>query len=163
MRTKFIAGITAAVITASGLGLTVAHATDGERHKERRMEHRVEHLTKELKLTPEQQTELKAQMLSQHDGMKLKHQNRDTVFKQLMQLDPNAADYQTQLNSIVLEAQEQTKSMILEKADAQEKLFEILTPEQEKSFIALKAEMGEKMSKRHSEGKRGHHGEKKCH
>ncbi|MAY41929.1 MULTISPECIES: Spy/CpxP family protein refolding chaperone [unclassified Neptuniibacter] len=163
MRTKFIAGITAAVITVSGLGLTVAHATDGEQHKERRMEHRVEHLTKELKLTPKQQTELKAQMLSQHEGMKLKHQNRESVFKQLLKLNPNSADYQTQLNSLVLEAQEQTKSMIIEKADAQEKLFEILTPEQEKSFIALKAEMGEKMSKRHSEGKRGHHGEKKCH
>jgi Spy/CpxP family protein refolding chaperone len=161
MRTKFIAGITAAVITASGLGLTLAHATDGENHKERRMEHRVEHLTKELNLTTQQQADLKSQLLSQHEDQK--HHSRKAVFKQLMQLDPNAADYQTQLDSLVLEAQEQTKNMIMEKAEAQEKLFEILTPEQEKSFIALKNEMGEKMSKRYSEGKRGHHSEKKCH
>jgi Spy/CpxP family protein refolding chaperone len=127
------------------------------------MEHRVEHLTKELNLTTQQQTDLKEQIFSQREGKKDQHQSRKAVFKQLMQLDPNAADYQTQLNSLVLEAQEQTKKMIMEKAEEQEKLFEILTPEQEKTFIALKNEMGEKMSKRYSEGKRNHHGEKKCH
>ena len=165
MRTKLIAGISAAIITLSGVGFTMAHADSdrGEDRYEHRMENRIEHLAKELNLTTAQQSQLKDQMLNNKEGKGDKQQSRKAVFKQLMQLDPNASDYQTQLNSLVLQAQEQTKSMILEKAEQQEKLYEILTPEQEKAFVALKSEMGEKMSKRYSDSHHGRHGEKKCH
>ena len=115
MRTKLIAGLSAAIITLSGAGFTLAHADSDER------------------------------------------------MEQLQKLDPSAADYQTQLNSLVLQAQDQTKSMILEKAEQKAKLFEILTPEQEKEFIELQSEMGKKMSKRDADHDHGRHGDKKCH
>ena len=165
MRTKLIAGLSAAIITLSGAGFTLAHADDDDRMQKRhehRIEHRIEHLTKDLSLTKEQQVQLKEQMLSQQEKRGDKQASRKDVFKQLQQLDPSATDYQTKLNSLVLQAQDQTKSMILEKAEQKEKLFEILTPEQEKQFIELKSEMGDKKSKHRPEHKDDRHGEKKC-
>jgi Spy/CpxP family protein refolding chaperone len=166
MRTKLIAGLSAAIITLSGAGFTLAHADSDERMEKRhehRIENRIEHLTKELSLTTEQQVQLKEQMLSQQEKRGDKQKSRKDVFKQLQKLDPSAADYQTQLNSLVLQAQDQTKSMILEKAEQKAKLFEILTPEQEKEFIELQSEMGKKMSKRDADRDHGRHGDKKCH
>lgn len=161
MRTKFIAGIAAAIITASGLGMTAAaYAKGGHDHMERKMEH----LAGKLNLSEEQTVQLREQMQNKRDGMKEQKQARKAIRKQLMQLDPNAPDYQTQLDSLVLQAQEQTKSMILSKAEQQQKLYDILTPEQEQKFAEMKSKMEGKMSRYFDDGEhRGRHGKGKCH
>jgi protein CpxP len=160
MRTKFIAGITAAVITVAGLGVTAAYAKGNYDHAEKRMEH----LAEKLNLTEAQETQLRAEMKEKQASMQDQRQARKDLRKQLMQLDPNATNYETQLNSLVLQAQEQAKASIIAKAEQQEALFEVLTPEQEKTFAELKMDMQNKMSKRMSgdRDERGHRG-KGCH
>lgn len=157
MRTKFIAGIAAAVITVSGLGMTAAYAKGNFDHAEKR----IEHLAKKLDLTAAQETELREKMQGKQKDMQAQKQANREIRKQLIQLDPNSEDYETKLNSLVLEAQEQTKARIMAKAEQQEVLFEILTPEQEKSFAELKSDMQHKMSKRFSED--GYERGKRCH
>jgi len=157
MRTKFIAGIAAAVITVSGLGMTAAYAKGSFDHAEKR----IEHLAKKLDLTAAQETELREKMQSKQKDMQAQKQASREIRKQLIQLDPNSEDYEIKLNSLVLEAQEQTKARIMAKAEQQKALFEILTPEQEKSFAELKSDMQHKMSKRFSDD--GYERGKRCH
>ena len=159
MRTKLIAGIAAAVITVSGLGMTAAYAKDGFDHMERKMDR----LASKLDLSEEQTAQLKEQMAGKKEGMQAQWQARKEIRQQLMQLDPNADDYQSKLDSLVLKAQEQAKAMVVAKAEQQQKLYDILTPEQETKFVALKSEMQEKMDKRFGDGEhRGRHGKGKC-
>ena len=159
MRTKLIAGITAAVITVSGLGMGLAHAKDRSEYMEKRLERMTEHLN----LTAEQQEQVKAAMAGKGDKMRDQMQSRRDIRQQLMQLDPSAPDYQAKLDSLILKAQEQTKVMMQAKAEQKQKLFEILTPEQEKAFMTMQEERREKMSEHYREGKHErHHSGKDC-
>lgn len=160
MRTKFIAGIAAAVITVSGLGMTAAYAKGSFDHMERKMDH----LASKLNLSEEQTARLKEQMAEKKDGMQEHRQARRDIRQQLMQLDPAADDYQSKLDSLVLKAQEQAKAMIVSKAEQQQKLYDILTPEQEAQFVALKSEMQDKMEKRFgSDEHHERHSKRRCH
>ncbi|WP_299181443.1 Spy/CpxP family protein refolding chaperone [uncultured Neptuniibacter sp.] len=160
MRIKVIAGITATLIALSGIGVTAAYAKGGHNHMERKLEY----LTEALDLTPAQEKQLRENIGSKADTMKTHHQSRKEIRTQLMQLDPAAENYQTQLDSLILKAQEQTKTMITAKAAQQEALYEVLTPKQEKQYVELKSKIQERMSKRFGEGSEHHgFGGKKCH
>ncbi|WP_415889913.1 Spy/CpxP family protein refolding chaperone [Neptuniibacter sp. SY11_33] len=155
MNRKLMTGIAAAVLTVSSLGVAHAYTKDHGA----KMEKRLQYLSEELGLTTSQQTALKETMQQKKVGMKDQHQAKRDIRQQLMQLDPASKDYQLQLNSLVLKAQEQTKAMIMAKAKHQEELYEILTPEQEAKFAQLKSEAPKKWMKHKSEHRKG----KQCH
>ncbi|MCP4597416.1 Spy/CpxP family protein refolding chaperone [Neptuniibacter sp.] len=157
MRKKLLAGITAATIAVAGLGFTVAHAKGGHH-----MEHRMEHLAEKLDLTPEQQQQLSASMQDKKQHMQDAMQNRREIRKELMQLDPNAADYQAKLDSLVHRAQEQAKQMVIKKAEHKQELYSVLTDSQKQEFNELQSKWQEKMDNRFEDGGRHKRG-KGCH
>ena len=158
MKKKLIAGITAAAITVGGLGFTVAHAKDGHRG----MEHKLEYLTEELNLTTEQQAQLAETMGDRKKSMQDSKQVRHEIRKELMKLDPAAADYQTKLDSLVLKAQEQAKEMVLNKAEQKQALFSVLNEQQRQELNQLQDKWQSKMEKRFADGGHPKHG-KRCH
>lgn len=156
MSRKVMTGIAAAILTLSSLGAAHAYTKDDGA----KVEKRLQYLSEELGLTTSQQAALKESMQQKKAGMEEQHKAKKDIRQQLMQLDPNAEDYQVQLNSLVLKAQEQTKAMILTRAEQKEKLYDILTPAQEAKLVTLKSEMKEKFGDKEH---RRRHGKKQCH
>ncbi|WP_286240914.1 Spy/CpxP family protein refolding chaperone [Neptuniibacter halophilus] len=156
MRTKYIVAIGAAIISVAGIGMSVANADDREDHMQRKLDR----MSERLNLSEEQEAQLRSHMAGGKDQMKAQRESRREIQRQLMQLDPGAADYQDQLSQLVLKAQKQTEAMILARAEQKEKLHQILTPEQEAKFAEMRSQMQEKMEKRGDRhGGYGHHGE----
>lgn len=158
MKKKILAGITAAAITLASLGFTVAHAKGGHDF----MEKRLQHLTEELNLSKEQQEQLQASMENGKKAMYDSREQRQEIRKELMKLDPNAADYQTRLNSLVLKAQEQAKTMVIQKAEQKQALFSVLTEQQKQELSELQEKWQSKMEKRFADGDHPKRG-KGCH
>ena len=149
MGKKLIIGLSAALITATTLGVASAYAKSDWQ----RTEHRIERLTKALDLTPEQSATLRASMQDQKAARQEQRQLRSDMRSTLLQLNPEAADYKVQLDALILQAQEQAKNLIVAKAQQQEQLYSLLTPEQKAKLPALRAQFQEKWQEKHQYGR----------
>ncbi|WP_028876548.1 Spy/CpxP family protein refolding chaperone [Teredinibacter turnerae] len=62
----------------------------------------------------------------------------------LSQLDPSAADYQTQLDALAAQAADSARQRVYFHAEMQAKMREILTPEQLEKWQDMKSRMGKR-------------------
>ncbi len=137
MRTKLIAGIAAATLIAGSATFAYAQEQSNEQGHPRGG-HMLERLTQELNLTEEQQASLRETMKENfsemREGMGKYRSDRQAMAK----LDPNAPDYQAQLDQLIANAQEAAKERVLMRAEHQKDIYALLTPEQQAQFAKMK-------------------------
>lgn len=160
MNKKLIIGMTAAAISVSGLGAAWATSKEDD-HKGSRM---LNYMAEELELTAEQKAQIAETMKSRHEARKDGREDHREFRQQLMSLNPDAPDYQKQLDDLVSQAQQRAKQMVMDRAEQQQKLYAILTPEQRTEFAELKQNMSKKWHEKHEDGEHHgkHHREKDC-
>ena len=146
MKTKLMVGITAAAISLGGLGVSWA---DSDERGERRGD-RLDYIAEELELTAEQKQQLADAMKSHREARREGRGDHREFRQKLTALNPDATDYQKQLDELVKQAQQRAKEMVLEHAEQQQKFYGILTPEQREEFAELKQNMHKEGHERHS-------------
>ena len=155
MRKSIIIGITAAVIGTGTLAAGMATAGDGwgrcgDREGGRHGKHemmgeyghkgmkQMRYIASELELSGEQKDQFKQMMRDQRDAMFDKRDVMQDMREDLRGLDVTAADYDQQVATLVVKAQDQAAQLVQMKADQKKAMFEILTPEQQAKFLELK-------------------------
>lgn len=159
MKKTLLIGITSAAIALGGLGTAWAHYKgDREEHGKRHLDY----IAEELELTAEQKAQIADAIKERHEGRKEGMDDRREFRHKLMNLNPDAEDYQQQLDELVKQAQQRSKQMVLDRAEQQRKFHAILTPEQRKEFVELKQNMRKKWHERDDDDDHGKHHRKHC-
>lgn len=112
------------------------HFEHGGKHFSRDHKNPLKHMSKKLDLTEQQETQIKALFDEQRAERKA---NKPEKAANLAQLDPNAADYSTQVAALANQRAEQAKQGVLARAELQQKINAILTPEQQQKMLEMKA------------------------
>jgi|GEM_PF-1722423 len=151
MRKQIAIGITSAIV---GFGLLSTAFADEDNRSEQRQERFVNKMAKYLELTDAQKMQV-ADLMDEHQDERMeKMKLMREVRQQISQLDPTAADYDKQLDGLVLQAQQQLGESIRDKAEQRQELAKILTDEQQQKLAEMKQKRGEYGGKR-SFGKGG--------
>ncbi len=138
MRKNFLIGVAAATLIAGTT--TVAFAYDKNEDRHSRGGHMLERLAEELSLTDDQQASLRSTMKENFSEMRDSMKKHRDSRHALAQLNPNAPDYQAQLDQLIADAQAAAKERVLMKAEHQKEVYAILTPEQQTAFAEFKGE-----------------------
>ncbi|MDZ7925072.1 MAG: Spy/CpxP family protein refolding chaperone [Marinagarivorans sp.] len=112
------------------------HFEHSGKHFDRDHKNPLKHMSKTLELTEQQETQIKALFDEAHAERKA---NKPEKTANLAQLDPNAADYSTQVAALAEQRAEQAKQGVLARAELQQKINAILTPEQQHKMLEMKA------------------------
>lgn len=144
---KMIVSVLAASLVAGTSALAYAGQKENCSAADR-ADKRVERMTKHLELNEAQTASVKALFADQ--AAQRPEQPRKGM-KGLAQLDPNAADYNEQVQARIADMQQQLAERVERRANFKAELYAILTPEQEEKL----AEMRERKGKHHRDGK--HH------
>lgn len=151
MRKPLIIALAALTLGAATAGIATAHEKGDGGWGRHNPEKRLERMTEQLGLSDEQRSQMQALMEQRPE----RGAGRET-FRKLHDLDPNAADYQQQLDELVKQAQEQMGERIRARAAHRAAVAEILTDEQEQKLKDWKEERREGWKEHH--GKGDHHG-----
>lgn len=106
-------------------------------------------MTQKLNLTSEQQDKIKALMV---DSKPEKKSDRKSFKKELMQLNPDDSDYNSQLEALADKKALQVKEGIIKRGQMRAEIYKILTPEQKVKAKEMREE---------NKGKDRKHGKKK--
>ena len=151
MRKQLLVGITAAVISVGALASGTAFAgdcSDRDNRPEMMQDHkhgdrsdmqgepdaRGKHMPitlNDLKLSDGQQDQLKQLMRQQRNNILSLNDAKEDMLEDLRDLDVRAADYDKQVEALVVMAQNQAAQQMRIKTDENRKIFAILTPEQQ--------------------------------
>lgn len=139
----------AALATVLGMGAMASNSyADGKRchqgGKQMKSERFVERMQKKLDLSDEQTSQIKQLMSSQQESRQEHHENMRSIRTSMRALDPNAPDYQANVDKLVDQAAKNTAEMMRLKADKQKKMAEILTPEQQEKAKEMQKRFAEK-------------------
>lgn len=150
---KMMVSVLAASLVAGSSALAYAGQKDNCSAADR-ADKRVERMARHLDLDEAQTASVKALFADHADK---RQQQPRKAMKGLAQLDPNAADYNEQVQARITEMQQQLAERVEQRANFKAELYAILTPEQEEKM----AEMRERKGKHHRHGKHhrgeGHH------
>lgn len=129
MKTKIFAGPTSLLIAGVlAFGGTAAMACDGK-GKHRHGGDPLSKLERVLDLTDAQKEQLAALKEAKHESRKAMFaEKRENNF---MQLDPNSATYQSDLEALAQRNADLAKAKTLQRAEFQAQVMSILTPEQQ--------------------------------
>lgn len=111
---------------------------DSDSKREQQMDRRFEKMSDALKLSPDQQTAIKALW----QGAQPEHAAQQRP-EELQKLDPNANDYAQQVQQHIAQAQQQLAQRMQARANHKAALYEILTPEQEQALEQMRERHGE--------------------
>ncbi|UTW10707.1 Spy/CpxP family protein refolding chaperone [Marinobacterium rhizophilum] len=155
MRKPMMIVLTTLALAGTASGLAMAHGKgDGDRH-ERHQEKRLERMSEALELTDEQQAQVKALMADSSDRKADRDEKRE-LHRQIRDLDSSASDYDTRLDGLIQQAQQQLGEQIRERQAKRVAMQEILTDEQEAKLAEISEKRMEKMEK-HGRRGGGHH------
>ncbi len=158
MRKSMMIVLTALTLAGTASGLALAHGKDdGDRH-ERHQEKRLERMAKALELTDEQQAQVKELMAEPSDRKGDRDAQRE-LHRQIRDLDTSAADYDTRLDGLIQQAQQQLDENIRARQAKRIAMEEILTDEQETKMAEMMQKRMEKMEKHGRRGGDHHQGE----
>jgi len=130
---RLISSLIAGSLVLGGSAAVFAGQKAGcETDHEQRMQQRLQRMSETLALTPDQQEAVQA--LWQQDKPKRQPQHD----RGLKALDPNAADYQQQVQQHIAKAQQQLAARLQARADHKAALYAILTPEQEQTLEQMR-------------------------
>jgi Spy/CpxP family protein refolding chaperone len=106
---------------------------DRDSRQEQRAEKRLERMTEKLALTPDQQAAIKTLWQQQT------RPERSAMARNGLQgLDPNADNYDRQVQQHIEQAQQQMAKHMQARADHKAALYDILTPEQEQKLEQMR-------------------------
>ncbi len=157
MRKTLIIGMTALSLTLGGLGVAVAGGKMGhDGPMDGRMLDRLAH---KLDLTDAQMDQVDEMMAGEFKDMRQQMRTMKDLRQDLRKLDPNAADYQQQVDTLAAQIAANTEQMVKMRAEQKQAFNEILTPEQRTELAELKDSWRERMHNRFG----GEHGGKGRH
>lgn len=116
------------------------HGKKGGEYSEKRMQKKMERMTEKLGLSAEQSEQMKAAMKSSHETMKGYRTQMQSVHESMRNLDPDAADFDTQLASLANQKGELVRQMTLAKGKKRQAMAKILSPEQRAKMKQMRAE-----------------------
>jgi len=149
-RKMMVSALTLSLIAGSS---ALAYAGQkGDCTGEHRIDKRLEHMTSALNLDQTQQAAVK-ELLTQRAEQRSAHKPGNR-YSGLTALDPNAPDYQQQVQALIKEMQQNMAQRMQAHADHKAALYAILTPEQEQKLTEMRSE---RKHRRHHDGPR-HHG-----
>jgi len=154
MRKTLIIGMTALSLTLGGLGVAVAGGKMGhDGPMDGRM---IDRLAHKLDLTDAQMDQVDEMMAGEFKDMRQQMRTMKDLRQDLRQLDPNAADYQQQVDTLAAQIAANTEQMVKMRAEQKQAFNEILTPDQRTELAELKDSWRERMHNRFG----GEHGGK---
>jgi periplasmic protein CpxP/Spy len=157
MRKPMMIVLTTLTLAGTASGLVMAHDKgDGER-QERHQEKRLERMSEALDLTEEQQAQVK-ELMAESTDRKGDRESRRELHRQIRDLDTGAADYDTRLDGLILQAQQQLDESIRERQAKRVAMQDILTDEQEAKMAEMMQKRMEKMEKHGRRGGEHHKG-----
>ena len=132
MRKKLFAGAGIAVLILGVTVFALGHAFQGDGHGGRGKDHAgmMEHVTRELGLTTEQQTQVKALFEGMHAAEEARHTKREELRKQLDEATKNGQFDETRVRAIANEQATLMADSLVEHERMKSKIYAILTPEQ---------------------------------
>lgn len=154
MRKPLIIGLTAAILGAGALGVSVAQADrdrgygDHERCAEQRSgeadhmsfkhrmkaDHGMTELTEQLNLSLEQRDQIEDLFAQQRSEIRQQMRTFRDLRSTLQRLDVAAADYDQQINALVSKSQADAEALIRMRSEQKKALYALLTPEQQTLF-----------------------------
>ncbi|MBR9827511.1 MAG: hypothetical protein GYB41_02490 [Oceanospirillales bacterium] len=144
---RLISSLIAGSLVLGGSAAVFAGQKAGcETDHEQRMQQRLQRMSETLVLTPTQQEAVQALWQQGRPARQMQLGNG------LKALDPNAANYQEQVQQHITQAQQQLAKRLQARADHKAALYAILTPEQEKTLEQTRELQAE------PHGKHGKHG-----
>lgn len=146
---KMMVSALAVTLVAGSSALVYAGQKGGDCAADR-AERRVERLARELQLDAAQQASLRALFADQADRLQAR---QEPPHARLEGLDPNASDYQQQVQQQIARMQQQLAERMQARADFKASLYAILTPEQEQQLAQLR----ERRHDRPEHRGQGHH------
>src|SRR5918993_4641534 len=134
MRKKIFAGAGIAVLIIGVTVFALGHAFQGgqDGHGGRGKDHSrmMDHVTKELGLSAEQQTQVKALLEGMHTAEEARHTKRDELRKQLDEATKDGQFDETRVRAIANEQAALMADSLVEHERMKSKIYAILTPEQ---------------------------------
>ncbi len=98
-----------------------------------------------LDLSDEQRSEIKSIRESHGFNKKQMRKGHKGMMKDVMSLDPTAADYDAQVDALIEKAQLKISERIKEGAKMHAEVYAVLTPEQQDKFVSFKGKMRDRM------------------
>ncbi|MBP0047143.1 Spy/CpxP family protein refolding chaperone [Marinobacterium sp. AK62] len=135
---KWVVTTLALSLVAGSSALAYAGQKEGCDKGMQRAERHADRLAERLDLDPAQTASLKA-LFNDQAAQRADHPGQGKRMHGLQALDPNAADYQQQVQALITEMQQQLAERIQARASFQASLYAILTPEQEQKMAELQA------------------------
>ncbi|MCW8887102.1 MAG: Spy/CpxP family protein refolding chaperone [Motiliproteus sp.] len=103
-----------------------------------------------LELSAEQRDQIRDIMKDRQAEMTGKRDQMMSLRQSMKNLDPNTADYQTQVNKLAQQQADAARERVLGHAETYAAIHGVLTPEQQAEFKELKEKWGDKREKKHS-------------
>ena len=122
--------------------------SDGQRDPAKMQQRMLERMDKQLSLTDSQQQQLGELMTKHQQQMPANRAQMQQFREQMHQLDPAAADYTGQVETLAKQQSMLMSQKMVERAQHHAELYALLTAEQQQSFRQLEQQRGER---------RGHH------
>ena len=151
---KMMVSVLAASLVAGSSALAYAGQKENCSAADR-ADKRVERMARHLDLDEAQTASVKALFADHADK---RQQQPRKAMKGLAQLDPNAADYNEQVQARIADMQQHLAERVQNRADFKAELYAILTPEQEQKLSELRDRKGKHRSDgKHHRGDGPHH------
>lgn len=112
----------------------------GGEYSEQRMQKKMERMTEKLGLSAEQSERMKAAMKSKHESMKGFREQKRALHESMRNLDPTAADFDTQLEALANQKAELTRQMTIAKGKQRQTMANILNKEQRDKMQQMRTE-----------------------
>ncbi|HEY5885472.1 MAG TPA: Spy/CpxP family protein refolding chaperone [Pyrinomonadaceae bacterium] len=158
MRNKLFAGAGIAVLIIGVTVFALGHGFQGGQGERGKHHARMmEHVTRELGLSAEQQTQVKALFEGMHTAEEARHTKRDELRKQLDEATKDGQFDETRVRAIANEQAALMADSVVEHERMKSKIYAILTPEQRTKAEELHKRGGPNGGKRHGPGMGGPH------
>lgn len=112
------------------------HGSEGDRQE--MSEHRIDRLAQHLSLNEEQKGAIEKIFEDKYEKRKASMESRESFRKKMDSLDPESANYVTQVEKLATEQSSSMVQKMVDRAETKAEIYAVLTDEQEEKFEELK-------------------------